>query len=38
LYHAAWNGRLTLVAGSPFKTTGLMIGSNQKFFITLGTY
>lgn len=38
LYHAASNGRLTLVSGSPFKTTGLMIGSNQKYFITLGTY
>ena len=36
LYNAAPNGKLTLVAGSPFKTTGLMIGSNQKFFITLG--
>ncbi len=38
LYNAAPNGKLTLVAGSPFKTTGLMIGSNRKFFITLGTY
>ena len=38
LYNAASNGKLTLVSGSPFKTTGLMIGSNQKFFITLGTY
>jgi 6-phosphogluconolactonase (cycloisomerase 2 family) len=36
LYNAAPNGKLTLVAGSPFKTTGLMIGSNRKFFITLG--
>ena len=36
LYNAASNGKLTLVSGSPFKTTGLMIGSNQKFFITLG--
>jgi hypothetical protein len=36
LYNAASNGRLTLFSGSPFKTTGLMIGSNQKFFITLG--
>ena len=35
-YNAASNGKLTLVSGSPFKTTGLMIGSNQKFFITLG--
>jgi hypothetical protein len=38
LYNAAANGKLTLVSGSPFKTTGLMIGSNQKFFITLGIY
>jgi hypothetical protein len=38
LYNAASNGRLTLVSGSPFKTTGLMIGSNQKYFITVGTY
>ena len=38
LYNAASNGKLTLVSGSPFKTTGLMIGSNRKFFITLGTY
>ena len=37
LYNAASNGKLTLVSGSPFKTTGLMIGSNQKYFITLGT-
>ena len=36
LYNAVPNGKLTLVSGSPFKTTGLMIGSNQKFFITLG--
>ena len=38
LYNAASNGKLTLVSGSPFKTTGLMIGSNQKYFITLGAY
>lgn len=38
LYNAASNGKLTLVSGSPYnKTTGLMIGSNQKYFITLGT-
>ena len=37
LYHAALNGKLTLVSGSPFKTTGLAIGSNGKSFITLGT-
>jgi hypothetical protein len=38
LYNAAPNGKLTLVSGSPFRTTGLMIGSNQKYFISLGTY
>jgi hypothetical protein len=38
LYNAAPNGKLTLVSDSPFKITGLMIGSNQKFFITLGIY
>jgi hypothetical protein len=37
LYDAASNGSLTLVKGSPFKTVGEMIGSNGKFFITLGT-
>jgi len=37
LYDAAANGQLTLVKGSPFKTVGLMIGSNGKHFITLGT-
>jgi hypothetical protein len=37
LYDASSTGKLTLVAGSPFKTTGLMIGSNGKYFITLGT-
>jgi hypothetical protein len=35
-YDAAGNGKLTLVSGSPFKTTGTMVGSNGKFFITLG--
>jgi hypothetical protein len=37
LYNASSTGKLTLVSGSPFKTTGLMIGSNQKYLITLGT-
>jgi hypothetical protein len=37
LYNASSTGKLTLVSSSPFKTTGLMIGSNQKYFITLGT-
>ncbi len=37
LYDAASNGKLTLVSGSPFKTTGMAIGSNGKYFITLGT-
>lgn len=37
-YSAAANGRLTPVAGSPFKhTSGLAIGSNGKYFISLGT-
>jgi hypothetical protein len=38
LYDAASNGQLTLVKGSPFKTSGLAIGSNGSSFITLGTY
>lgn len=37
LYDAAANGKLTLVKGSPFQTVGEMIGSNGKYFITLGT-
>jgi hypothetical protein len=37
LYDAAANGTLTPVSGSPFKTTGLVIGSSGKYFITLGT-
>jgi hypothetical protein len=37
LYDVASTGKLTLVSGSPFKTTGLMIGSNGKYFVTLGT-
>jgi hypothetical protein len=38
LYDAASDGKLTLVSGSPFRTAGLAIGSNGKYFITLGTY
>lgn len=37
LYDAAADGKLTLVAGSPFTTTGAMMGSNGKYFISLGT-
>lgn len=37
LYDASASGKLTLVSGSPFKATGLMIGSNERQFITLGT-
>lgn len=37
-YTAAANGILSPMAGSPFKqTSGLAIGSNGKYFITLGT-
>jgi len=38
LYDAAANGTLTLVPGSPFATVGEMIGSNRKYFFSLGTY
>ena len=38
LYDTAANGSISLVSGSPFnQTSGLMIGSNGKTFITLGT-
>lgn len=37
LYDAAADGNLTLLEGSPFKTSGLAIGSNGKYFITMGT-
>lgn len=37
LYDAAADGKLTLVKGSPFQTSGEIIGSNGKYFITLGT-
>jgi hypothetical protein len=37
LYDAASNGKLTLVSGSPFSTSGFMVGSNGKYLITAGT-
>jgi hypothetical protein len=37
LYDAASNGTLTLVSGSPFKIAGKIVGSNRKYFISLGT-
>lgn len=37
LYDAASNGKLTLVSGSPFATSGYMVGSNGKYLITAGT-
>jgi len=37
VYDASSLGKLTEVSGSPFKTTGAMIGSNGTHFITLGT-
>jgi hypothetical protein len=37
-YAVASSGKLTTVAGSPFKTLGLMIGGTGKYFITLGTF
>jgi hypothetical protein len=37
LYNAASNGALSLAAGSPFKTIGLMVGTNGKFFFSNGT-
>ena len=36
-FAAAADGKLTLVKGSPFKTTGAMAASNGSHFITLGT-
>jgi hypothetical protein len=36
LFETAADGKLTLVSGSPFKTSGLAIGSNGTHFITLG--
>jgi hypothetical protein len=37
LYNAAPNGQLTLASGSPFKTVGLMVGTNGKYFFSNGT-
>jgi Big-like domain-containing protein len=37
LYDAAPNGSLSLVSGSPFPITGSAIGSNGKYFLSLGT-
>ena len=37
LYDVTSTGKLTLVAGSPFPISGSMIGSNGKYFISLGT-
>ncbi|MGB6110841.1 MAG: hypothetical protein WBG35_06930 [Acidobacteriaceae bacterium] len=37
-YAVASSGKLTLVAGSPFNTLGLMMGGTGKYFITLGTF
>lgn len=37
LYDVSSAGKLTLVAGSPFPISGSMIGSNGKYFISLGT-
>ncbi|MGA2535641.1 MAG: hypothetical protein ABSF53_06500 [Terracidiphilus sp.] len=38
LYDAATDGKLSLVKGSPFQTSGELIGSNGKYVITLGTH
>jgi hypothetical protein len=38
VYHAAPNGKLSWVGGSPFQTVGLGIGSTGRYFFTLGTY
>lgn len=38
LYDASSSGKLTLVAGSPFNTSGYYIGSNGKYFITAGIH
>jgi hypothetical protein len=37
LYDAASNGSLSLVSGSPFSIAGNAVGSNGKFFVSLGT-
>ena len=38
LYNAAANGSLTLVPGSPFAIAGNAVGSNGKYFLSLGTH
>jgi hypothetical protein len=37
VYDAAVNGKLTLVKGSPFATTGQMEGVNGKYLLSVGT-
>jgi hypothetical protein len=37
LYNTSPTGQLTLASGSPFKTVGLMVGTNGKYFISNGT-
>ena len=37
LYNASTTGALTPVAGSPFSVAGSAIGSNGKYFVSLGT-
>jgi len=37
LYNAASNGSLSLASGSPFSIAGNAIGSNGKYFVSLGT-
>jgi hypothetical protein len=37
LYNTSPTGQLTLVAGSPFNTIGLMVGTNGKYFLSNGT-
>jgi hypothetical protein len=37
LYDALSTGKLTLISTTPYQTSGLMIGSNGKTFVTLGT-
>jgi len=38
LYDASSSGKLTLVAGSPFNTSGDLIGSNGTYLITFGIH
>ena len=37
LYNAASNGSLSLVSGSPFSIAGSAVGSNGRYFFSLGT-